>query len=157
MTTRVGDGLQVRHDHGSAYMSDDLQRELKFFGMESSPAFIREPASRRATGQRLRRAVHPYPEGEPALGQDVRDNRGTASGPPGVQADVQRLLDPREPRVPHATPRGRAGCPDACGGRMIKATQVPTRGATQQSQIEYSRSYHLVEGGNWNELTNSTY
>ena len=34
MTTRVADGLQVRHDHGSAYMSDDIQRELKFLGIE---------------------------------------------------------------------------------------------------------------------------
>ena len=39
----AADGLQLRHDHGSAYMSDDFQRELKFFGMDSSPAFIREP------------------------------------------------------------------------------------------------------------------
>jgi len=36
-------GLAVRHDHGSAYMADDFQRELKFLGIQSSPSFVREP------------------------------------------------------------------------------------------------------------------
>jgi putative transposase len=36
-------GLSIRHDHGSAYMSDYFQTEIRFFGMASSPAFVREP------------------------------------------------------------------------------------------------------------------
>jgi putative transposase len=36
-------GLAIRHDHGSAYMSDDFQQELIFLGMASSPSFVREP------------------------------------------------------------------------------------------------------------------
>ena len=39
----IAQGLAIRHDHGSAYMSDDFQRELTFLGMESSPSFVREP------------------------------------------------------------------------------------------------------------------
>jgi transposase InsO family protein len=39
----IASGLAVRHDHGSAYMSDDFQRELAFLGMGSSPSFVREP------------------------------------------------------------------------------------------------------------------
>jgi transposase InsO family protein len=39
----IADGLSIRHDHGSAYMSDDFRRELKFLGMTSSPSFVREP------------------------------------------------------------------------------------------------------------------
>ena len=35
--------LQVRHDHGSQYMSDDFQAELRFLGITSSPAFVRAP------------------------------------------------------------------------------------------------------------------
>jgi transposase InsO family protein len=35
--------LTIRHDHGSAYMSDDLRREPTFLGMASSPSFVREP------------------------------------------------------------------------------------------------------------------
>jgi putative transposase len=37
------DGLQLRHDHGSVYMSDDFQAEVQFLGIESSPAFVRQP------------------------------------------------------------------------------------------------------------------
>jgi putative transposase len=36
-------GLAVRHDHGSQYMARDFQRELRFLGVESSPAFVRAP------------------------------------------------------------------------------------------------------------------
>ena len=36
-------GLSVRHDHGSQYMSGAFQKELKFLGAESSPAFVRAP------------------------------------------------------------------------------------------------------------------
>jgi transposase InsO family protein len=35
--------LTIRHDHGSASMSDDFQQELTFRGMTSSPSFVREP------------------------------------------------------------------------------------------------------------------
>ena len=37
------EGLQLRHDHGSQFMSDDFQNELAFLGIESSPALVREP------------------------------------------------------------------------------------------------------------------
>lgn len=36
-------GLKLRHDHGSVYMSDDFQAEIRFLGIESSPAFVRQP------------------------------------------------------------------------------------------------------------------
>ena len=39
----IANGLQVRHDHGSQYMSDDFQNELTFLGIQSSPSFVREP------------------------------------------------------------------------------------------------------------------
>jgi hypothetical protein len=31
------------HDHGSVYMSDDFQGDIHFLGIESSPAFVRQP------------------------------------------------------------------------------------------------------------------
>jgi putative transposase len=40
---KAAEGLTVRHDHGSNYLSDDFQRELAFLGMVSSPSFVREP------------------------------------------------------------------------------------------------------------------
>jgi len=39
----IATGLQVRHDHGSQYMSDAFQDELRVLGITSSPAFVRAP------------------------------------------------------------------------------------------------------------------
>jgi transposase InsO family protein len=39
----IATGLQVRHDHGSQYTSDEFQAELRFLGVTSSPAFVRAP------------------------------------------------------------------------------------------------------------------
>lgn len=36
-------GVLVRHDHGSPFMSDHFQRQLAFFGMSPSFAFVRQP------------------------------------------------------------------------------------------------------------------
>lgn len=36
-------GLILRHDHGSNHMSNDFQREIRFLGVTSSPAFVRQP------------------------------------------------------------------------------------------------------------------
>jgi len=39
----VAAGLALRHDHGSQYLSDVFQEEVRFLGVTSSPAFVREP------------------------------------------------------------------------------------------------------------------
>ena len=39
----IAGGCALRHDHGSQYMSEDFQRELRFLGFESSPAFVYAP------------------------------------------------------------------------------------------------------------------
>jgi hypothetical protein len=39
----VAAGLALRHDHGSQCMSDHFPGELRFLGIERSPAFVREP------------------------------------------------------------------------------------------------------------------
>ena len=36
-------GIDLRHDHGSQYLADDFQTEIRFLGFTSSPAFVREP------------------------------------------------------------------------------------------------------------------
>jgi transposase InsO family protein len=36
-------GVSLRHDHGSPFMSEHFQSQLRFFGMASSFAFVREP------------------------------------------------------------------------------------------------------------------
>jgi len=39
----VARGLALRHDHGSNYVSRDFQAEIRFLGIEGSPAFVGEP------------------------------------------------------------------------------------------------------------------
>lgn len=39
----VAQGLAIRHDHGSQFISNTYQKELRFLGIRSSPAFVREP------------------------------------------------------------------------------------------------------------------
>ena len=39
----IAAGIRLRHDHGSQYVSHDFQAEIRFLGLESSPAFVREP------------------------------------------------------------------------------------------------------------------
>ncbi len=39
----VASGLELRHDHGSQYMSFHFQQEIEFLGIRSSPAFVRAP------------------------------------------------------------------------------------------------------------------
>jgi transposase InsO family protein len=39
----VAAGLSLRHDHGSQYMSDHFQDELRFLGIRSTPAFVATP------------------------------------------------------------------------------------------------------------------
>ena len=56
---KAAEGLTIRHDHGSNYLSDDFQRELSVPG-HGQLAELRAGAG----GERLCRAVHPHPEGE---------------------------------------------------------------------------------------------
>ncbi len=42
-SAKVAAGLVLRHDHGTQYMSEDFQNEVKFLGMKPSPSFIRQP------------------------------------------------------------------------------------------------------------------
>ncbi len=39
----IAAGLALRHDHGSQYVSDTFQAELRFLGIASSPSFVRAP------------------------------------------------------------------------------------------------------------------
>ncbi len=39
----IARGLRLRHDHGSNYMSEAFQGEIKCLGIEASPSFVREP------------------------------------------------------------------------------------------------------------------
>ena len=106
-------GLILRHDHGSNYMSDDFQSEIKCFGITSSPAFVRQPegngvAERAirtlkeqllwvrhfATVEELRRALAAFAAEYNAYGcgNDTATRRPIRSGP------NRRPLKPTPPR-----------------------------------------------------------
>ena len=39
----AADGLTLRHDNGSQYVSHDFQDEIRWLGIDSSPSFVRSP------------------------------------------------------------------------------------------------------------------
>jgi putative transposase len=43
MSQKAAEGLAIRHDHGSQFISSTYQKELRFLGIKSSPSFVREP------------------------------------------------------------------------------------------------------------------
>lgn len=47
-------GLTLRHDHGSNDMSADFQREIRFLGMTSSPAFVHQTEGNGVAEQAIR-------------------------------------------------------------------------------------------------------
>ena len=87
----VARGLRLRHDHGSNYLADDFQQEVAFFGIESSPSFVREPEGN-GVAERFIRTLK-----ENLLW--VRSFDTIEELPPGpacVQANVQRAVDAGE-------------------------------------------------------------
>ena len=50
----IAEGLALRHDHGSNYMSDDFQNEIKFLGIVSSPSFVRALEGNECAGRFIR-------------------------------------------------------------------------------------------------------
>src|SRR4051794_11564431 len=81
----------------------------------------RELARLRASprGQRLRRALHPDPEREPALGADLRYRRGPPSGPAGLSGGLQHNLAHRTARVPDTCGRAAEPAFNRGTGRIV--------------------------------------
>ena len=55
-------GLALRHDHGSAFMADHFQKQIRFWGMAPSYAFVGEPETNGAIERLFRtlkeQAIH---------------------------------------------------------------------------------------------------
>ena len=95
----VARGLRLRHDHGSNYLADDFQQEVAFFGIESSPSFVREPEGNGVAERFIRtlkenllwvRSFETIEELRLALLE--------------FQADVQRAVDAGEVRLSESSP-----------------------------------------------------
>ena len=87
----VARGLRLRHDHGSNYLADDFQQEVAFFGIESSPSFVREPEGNGVAERFIRTLKENL-----FVGAELRHHRGAPPGPACVQANVQRAVDAGE-------------------------------------------------------------
>ena len=90
----IAAGLRLRHDHGSQYVSHDFQAEIRFFGIESSPAFVREPEGN-GCAERFIRVLKEHL----FVGPPLRHRRGVALGTPRLPADLQPVLDHRAARL----------------------------------------------------------
>ena len=103
-------GCDLRHDHGSNYLADDFQQEVAFFGIESSPSFVREPEG---NGVAERRTL------KENAGASRRSELRLALR---VQADVQRAVDAGEVRLPKPGPG--ATRPPRAGRGGVEANTV---------------------------------
>jgi len=94
-------------------------------GCQMSPAkgYPMSPDSQGTGRQRLRRAVHPHAEGEPALGADLRHRRAAASGTAGLPRNLQHHLAHPAARIPD-TRRRPSGSAFTCGTRRVGSFMV---------------------------------
>ena len=82
----AAEGLRLRHDHGSQFMSDDFQNELTSLGIESSPAFVREPEGNGCI-ERFFRTLK-----EQLLWSGTPVDTGTGSGSGSISRSLQPAL-----------------------------------------------------------------
>ncbi len=123
-------GVKLRHHHGSQFMNHDFQCEIRIFGLESSPAFVREPEGNgwierffRTFGeQRLRvRRFETLEELAEALGRI----------PPSLQRTVAGRTAPLP--IPAAGSPGPA-CPRDCRMTIIQKTVQEIGGGTLEGK-----------------------
>ena len=74
-------GLTLRHDHGSNTMSADFQREIRFLGMTSSPAFVRQPEGN-GVAERLRHRARTGGASMAQSGRSRNSSSGSGTSPP---------------------------------------------------------------------------
>jgi putative transposase len=87
-------GLILRHDHGSNYMSNDFQREVKFLGITSSPAFVRQPEGNGVAERAIR-----TPKEQLLWVRALRHDRAAPSRAGRVRSPLQRKLAARAARA----------------------------------------------------------
>ena len=113
----VARGLRLRHDHGSNYWADDFQQEVAFFGIESSPSFVREPEGN-GVAERFIRTLKENLLWVRSFAT-IEDLRLALAR---VQADIQRTVDAGEIRL--SKPRPGATRPRRAGRGSVEANTV---------------------------------
>ena len=147
----VARGLRLRHDHGSNYLADDFQQAVAFFGIDSSPSFVREPEGNGVAERFIRtlkenllwvRRFETIEELRLALLE--------------FKPDVQRAVDAGEVRLPKPGP-GATRPPRAGRGGVEANTVKPLSknpGAVQQQLNQQAasarrRNDRRPGGGGW--------
>ena len=92
-------GIEAASRSSLNYMSGDFQDEIECLGIEASPSFVREPEGNGVAEQFVRTF-----EGEPAVGEDLRYHRRTASRAHQVRQALQRNLARRPARLSYPSP-----------------------------------------------------
>ena len=96
----IGRGLSVRHDHGPQYTARDFQKELRFLGIDSSPAFVRAPEGN-GCAERFIRTLKENLLWVRTFGH----RRGASAGAARLSGGLQHDLAHRTARVPDTRSR----------------------------------------------------
>ena len=112
----IAAGLGLRHDWGSQYLSRTFQAEIKWLGIRSTPAYVREPECN-GVAERLIRTLK-----EECISPRLRDARGGPGGDRGLQRALQPRLASPAARVSDLDPR--EARPEECG-LMVKPSLCP--------------------------------
>lgn len=92
-------GLWLRHDHGSVYMSDDFQNEIRFLGIEPSPAFVRQPEGTGAS------SASSAPQRTVAVDPTISRSRCDAIRSHRLPRPLQQRVDCRPPELSNSCSR----------------------------------------------------
>ena len=111
LSAGAGRGLALRHDHGSNFMADHFQKQIRFWGVSPSYAFVGEPETngvrRRAGNQWRHRAPVPHAERADRARPHLPDHRRGPRRRPRLRRPVQRRVADREERPSQPTRRPR--------------------------------------------------
>ena len=95
-------GLALRHDHGSNFMSDAFQKQIRSWGIAPSYAFVGEPQTNGVI-ERLFRTL----KEQIVYGMDLPDRRRRPRRRSRLRRPLQRRMADREERPPKPRRRSR--------------------------------------------------
>ena len=127
-SARTWPGLALRRSWLSV-CEPPLQAEIRFLGIASSPAFVREPEGN-GCAERFIRVLK-----KPALGPAFRHRPGAAPGAPGVQADLNQtwIIERHGYRTPAEVRANQsAGCRWPHKRRSVSHNRGPVQGQQQR-------------------------
>ena len=127
-------GLALCHDHGSQYLSDHFQEELRFLGIRSSPSFVAAPEGNGCAERFIRTLKEQLLWVEHF--ETVEELRQAL---PRLQAALQPALARRTARPPHPSRRPRGALAAHRSGCMITASDVSKKPGAVHGRLDLRR------------------